>query len=73
MQAAVLRGRDGEEQVGLAVVVGVVLHRAAQPQRGQTGPGDDVALGMGHRDAVVHVGGAFFFAGVECLFIGLFI
>ena len=73
MQAAVLRGRDGEEQVGLAVVVGVVLHRAAQPQCGQTGPGDDIALGMWNRDAVVHVGGAFFFAGVECLFIGLFV
>ena len=71
MEAAVLRGRDGEEQVGLAVVLGVVLDGLRQPQSGQAGPGDHAGLGVGHRDAVIDVGGTLGLAGVEGLFVGL--
>ena len=70
VEAAVLRGRNGEEQVGLAVVIGVVLHRLLQPQHGQTGVEHHVALGVGHGNAVVHIGGAFRLAGIERLFVG---
>ena len=73
MQASVFRSRNGKQQVGGAVVLGVVLHRAAQTQRRQTGPGDYIGLGVGHRDAVVHIGGAFSFAGIEGLFVGGFV
>ena len=73
MQAAVFRSRNGKQQVGGTVVLGIVLHRAAQPQRRQTGPGDYIGLGVGHRDAVVHIGGSFGLAGVEGLFVGLLV
>ncbi len=65
VQAAVFRGGNGKQQVGGAVVLGVVLHRGAQPQGGQTGAGDHIGLGVGHGDAVVHIGRALGLAGVE--------
>ena len=73
MQAAVFRRGNGKQQVGGAVVLGVVLHRACQPQRRKAGPGDHIGLGVGHRDAVVHIGGALSFAGVERLFVGILV
>ena len=73
MQAAVFRCGNGKQQVGGAVILGVVLHRGAQPQGGQTGAGDYIGLGVGHGDAVVHIGRALGLAGVECLFVGLLI
>lgn len=67
MQAAVFRRSNGKQQVGGAVILSVVLHRGAQPQSGQTGTGDHIGLGVGHGDAVVHIGRALGLAGVECL------
>ena len=73
MQTAVFRSGNGKQQVGGAVILGVVLHRGAQPQSGQTGAGDHIGLGVGHSDAVVHIGRALGLAGVERLFVGLLI
>ena len=73
MQAAVFRGSNGKQQVGGAVILGVVLHRGGQPQGSQTGTGDHIGLGVGHGDAVVHIGRALGLAGVECLFVGLLV
>ena len=73
VQAAVFRGGNGKQQVGGAVILGVVLHRGAQPQSGQTGAGDHIGLGVGHSDAVVHIGRALGLAGVERLFVGLLV
>ena len=73
VQAAVFRGGNGKQQVGGAVIFGVVLYRSAQPQGGQTGAGDHIGLGVGHGDAVVHIGRALGLAGVECLFVGLLV
>ena len=70
MQAAVFGGCNGKEQVGLAVILGVVLHRGAQTQGGQAGPGDHIRLGVGNGDAVVHVGGSLILPGVERLLVG---
>ena len=73
MQAAVLRGGNGKQQVGGAVVLGIVLHRGAQAESRQAGAGDAGRFGVGHGDAVVHIGGALRLAGVEGLFVGLFV
>ena len=73
MQAAVFRCGNGKQQVGGAVIFGVVLHRGAQPQGGQTGTGDHIGLGMGHGDAVIHIGRALGLAGIERLFVGLLV
>ena len=73
MQAAVFRSRNGKQQVGGTVVLGIVLHRAAQPQRRQTGPGNYIGLGVGHRDAVVHIGGALRLTGIKGLFVGILV
>ena len=73
VQAAVFRCSNGKQQVGGAVILGVVLHRGAQPQGGQTGTGDHIGLGVGHGDAVVHIGRALGLAGIECLFVGLLV
>ena len=73
VQAAVFRSGNGKQQVGGAVILGVVLHRGAQPQSGQTGAGDHIGLGVGHSDAVIHIGRALGLAGVECLFVGLLV
>ena len=73
VQAAVFRGSNGKQQVGGAVILGVVLHRGAQPQGGQTGTGDHIGLGVGHGDAVVHIGRALGLAGVEGLFVGILV
>ena len=73
MQAAVFRCGNGKQQVGGAVILGVVLHRGAQPQGGQTGTGDHIGLGVGHGDAVIHIGRALGLAGVERLFVGLLV
>ena len=73
MQAAVFRRGNGKQQVGLAVVVRVVLHRGAQTQGGQTGAGHAGRAGVGNRDAVVHIGGGFGFSGVEGLFVGVLV
>ena len=73
MQASVFRSCNGKQQVGGAVVLGIVLHRAAQPQRRQTGPGDYISLGVGHRDAVVHIGGALRLTGIKGLFVGFLV
>ena len=73
VQAAVFRGGNGKQQVGGAVILGVILHRGAQPQSGQTGTGDHIGLGVGHGDAIVHIGRALGLAGVECLFVGLLV
>ena len=73
MQAAVFRRCNGKQQVGGAVILGVVLHRLCQTQSGQAGPGDHSRLGVGHRDAVVHIGRALGLAGVESLFVGLLV
>ena len=70
MQAAVFGGCNGKEQVGLAVILGVVLHRGAQTQGGQAGPGDHIRLGVGNGDAVVHVGGSLILPGVERFLVG---
>ena len=73
MQAAVFRRCNGKQQVGGAVILGVVLHRGAQPQGGKAGAGDHIGLGVGHGDAVVHIGRALGLAGVEGLFVGLLV
>ena len=73
VEAAIPGRCDGEQQVGLAVVLGVVLHRGAQAESREAGPGDAVALGVGDGDAVVHIGRAFVLAGVEALFVGLLV
>ena len=73
MQAAVFRSRNGKQQVGGTVVIGVVLDRGAQPQRRQTGTGDYIGLGVGHRDAVVHIGGALRLTGIKGLFVGILV
>ena len=73
VEAAIPGRCDGEQQVGLAVVLGVVLHRGAQAEGREAGPGDAVALSVGDGDAVVHIGRAFVLAGVEALFVGLLI
>ena len=73
MQAAVFRRGDGKQQVGGAVILGVVLHGLCQPQGRQAGPGDHVGLGVGHRDAVVHIGGTFGLAGVQGFFVGFLV
>ena len=73
MQAAVFRRCNGKQQVGGAVILGVVLHRSAQPQGGKAGAGDHIGLGVGHRDAVVHIGRALGLAGVEGLFVGILV
>ena len=73
VQAAVFRGGNGKQQVGGAVILGVILHRGAQPQSGQTGAGDHIGLGVGHSDAVIHIGRALGLAGIERLFVGLLI
>ena len=73
MQAAVFRRCNGKQQVGGAVIFGVVLHRLCQTQSGQAGPGDHIGLGVGHRDAVVHIGRTLGLAGVEGLFVGLLV
>ena len=73
MQAAVFRGGNGKQQIGGAVILSVVLYRGAQPQGGQTGTGDHIGLGVGHSDAVIHIGRALGLAGVECLFVSLFV
>ena len=73
VQAAILRRGNRKQQVGFAVVIGVVLDRGAQPQRRQAGAGHAGCAGVGHRDAVVHVGGCLGLAGVEGLFVGVLI
>ena len=73
VEAAIPGRCDGEQQVGLAVVLGVVLHRGAQAEGREAGPGDAVALSVGDGDAVVHIGRAFVLAGVEALFVGLLV
>ena len=73
VQAAILRRGNRKQQVGFAVVIGVVLDRGAQPQRRQAGAGHAGCAGVGHRDAVVHVGGCLGLAGVESLFVGVLI
>ena len=73
MQAAVFRRCNGKQQVGGAVILGVVLHRLCQTQSGQAGPGDHSRFGVGHRDAVVHIGRALGLAGVEGLFVGILV
>ena len=73
VQAAVFRSGNGKQQVGGAVILSVVLYRGAQPQSGQTGAGDHIGLGVGHCDAVVHIGGALRLTGVECLFVGFLV
>ena len=73
MQAAVFRRCNGKQQVGGAVILGVVLHRGAQPQGGKAGAGDHIGLGVGHGDAVVHIGRALGLAGVEGLFVGILV
>ena len=71
VQAAVFRRGDGKQQVGLAVVLGVVLHGRGQAHRGQAGAGHAGGAGVRYRDAVVHVGGRLGLAGVESFFVGL--
>ena len=73
MQAAVFRGGNGKQQIGGAVILSVVLYRGAQPQGGQTGAGNHIGLGVGHSDAVIHIGRALGLAGVECLFVSLLV
>ena len=73
MQAAVFRCCNGKQQVGGAVILGVVLHRLCQTQSGQAGPGDHSRLGVGHGDAVVHIGRTLGLAGVEGLFVGILV
>ena len=73
VQTAVFRGSNGKQQVGGAVILGVILHRGAQPQGGQTGAGDHIGLGVGHGDTVVHIGRALGLAGVKRLFVGILI
>ena len=73
MQAAVFRRCNGKQQVGGAVILGVVLHRLCQTQSGQARPGDHSRLGVGHGDAVVYIGRALGLAGVEGLFVGLLV
>ena len=73
MQAAVFRRCNGKQQVGGAVILGVVLHRLCQTQSGQAGAGDHIGLGVGHGDAVVHIGRALGLAGVEGLFVGILV
>ena len=73
VQTAILRRGNRKQQVGFAVVIGVILDRGAQPQRRQAGAGHAGCAGVGHRDAVVHVGGCLGLAGVEGLFVGVLI
>ena len=73
MQAAVFGGRNGKEQVSLAVILCVVLHRGAQTQGGQAGPGDHIRFGVGNGDAVVHIGGALRLTGIKGLFVGILV
>ena len=73
VQAAVFRGGNGKQQVGGAVILGVILHRGCQPQGSQTGTGDHIGLGVGHGDTVVHIGRALGLAGIERLFVGILI
>ena len=70
VQAAIFRRSDGKQQVGLAVVLGVVLHGCGQTHRGQAGAGHAGGAGVRYRDAVIHVGGRFGLAGVEGFFVG---
>ena len=73
VEAAVLGGCDGKQQVGLAVVLGIVLHRGLEAEGRQTGPGHTVALGVGDGDAVIHIGRALVLAGVKALFVGFLV
>ena len=70
MQAAVLGCGNRKQQVGFAVVLGVVLHRLRQAQRRQAGAGHAGRAGMGYRDAVVHIGRCLVLARQQRLFVG---
>ena len=73
VQAAVFRCGNRKQQVSLAVIVRIILHRLAQAQGRQTGPCDAGRAGMGHRDAVIHIGGCLGLAGIEGFFVGVLV
>ena len=62
--------KDEKGSKTISVTISVILHRGAQTQGGQAGPGDHIRLGVGNGDAVVHVGGSLIFPGVERFLVG---